>query len=512
MEQPGGLKSEGLIAKVFSADRRPLRYCVLPNGEETAVPSSITEAPSTATAAAANAQTTALTDCHLHETAQFCVKGDGGEVMAMVTASAFGPTPPAQYTGCHSHGEELFCYGPDTEETLFAPEGAAAATQVGAASAEPNEEPTSEGKNCHFHAGVELVTLYRVFGPLTNVSLQLERHCLEAGEREEGSSVEASAGASARICTKIDRDYHTGIRVGTLFVMLVTSSIGFLAVFGPILLVRFAHVHPSGYIFTVLRQFGTGVIISTAFVHLLTHADLMFANECLGTLQYEATTTAIVIAGAFLTFLLQYTSFRLYEARSRSVASMSGVGRTESMKGDTLDKSSQSNVPVKENVPRMDDPLSVVILEMGIIFHSAIIGVTLVVAGDSFYRILLVVIIFHQMFEGLALGSRISNLSTISLRKKLLMASAFALITPLGMAIGIGMLDSFNGNDKATIIAIGTLDAFSAGILAWTGFVQMWSHDWMYGELRDASMVQTILGMFALVSGLVAMSVLGKWA
>ncbi|KAI4111312.1 MAG: hypothetical protein LQ345_006831 [Seirophora villosa] len=246
-----------------------------------------------------------------------------------------------------------------------------------------------------------------------------------------------------------------------------------LTVFGPILLVRFAHIHPSGYIFTVLRQFGTGVIISTAFVHLFTHANLMFANECLGTLQYEATTTAIVIAGAFLTFLLQYSSFRLYEARSRSVASMSGASHTESMN---------------------------------------VIGVTLVVAGDSFYRILLVVIIFHQMFEGLALGVRISNLSTISMRKKLLMASAFALITPLGMAIGIGMLDSFNGNDKATIIAIGTLDAFSAGILAWTGFVQMWSHDWMYGELRDASLVQTLLGMFALVSGLVAMSVLGKWA
>lgn len=116
------------------------------------------------------------------------------------------------------------------------------------------------------------------------------------------------------------------------------------------------------------------------------------------------------------------------------------------------------------------------------------------------------------MFEGLALGVRISKLSTVRLRIKLLMASAFALITPLGMAIGLGVLDSFNGNDKATIIAIGTLDAFSAGILVWTGFVQMWSNDWMYGDLRDAGVIQTCLGMFALVSGLVAMSVLGKWA
>ena len=141
-----------------------------------------------------------------------------------------------------------------------------------------------------------------------------------------------------------------------------------------------------------------------------------------------------------------------------------------------------------------------------------VIGVTLVVAGDSFYKILVVVIIFHQMFEGLALGVRISHLSSVSLLKKLLMGSGFALITPLGMAIGLGVLDSFNGNDKATIIAIGTLDAFSAGILLWTGFIQMWSFDWLYGDLRDAGAVQTGLGMFALVAGLVVMSVLGKWA
>lgn len=37
------------------------------------------------------------------------------------------------------------------------------------------------------------------------------------------------------------------------------------------------------------------------------------------------------------------------------------------------------------------------------------------------------------------------------------------------MAIGTGVLGSFNGNDRATIVAIGTLDALSAGILIWRG-------------------------------------------
>lgn len=86
------------------------------------------------------------------------------------------------------------------------------------------------------------------------------------------------------------------------------------------------------------------------------------------------------------------------------------------------------------------------------------------------------------------------------------------MITPLGMAIGIGVLSHFNGNDKATIVAIATLDALSAGILLWSGFIQMWSWDWMYGELRHAGWVKAGLGMGAFVGGLVVMSALAKWA
>ncbi len=81
------------------------------------------------------------------------------------------------------------------------------------------------------------------------------------------------------------------------------------------------------------------------------------------------------------------------------------------------------------------------------------------------------------------------------------------------MAIGIGALHQFNGNDPATIIAIGTLDALSAGILVWVGVVEMWAHDWMLGgEMTRASPLRTVLGLVALVAGMAVMSLLGKWA
>lgn len=188
---------------------------------------------------------------------------------------------------------------------------------------------------------------------------------------------------------------------------------------------------------------------------------------------------------------------------------------------------------------------------------ALVVGLTLVVAGDSVFITLFIVIVFHQAFEGLALGTRIASVGSsattdenhtsqapsgdavspkptsetpvvgstlssedakegwksLSLVKKLVMAGAFAITTPIGMAIGIGVLQSFNGNDPSTIVAIGTLDAFSAGILVWVGVVEMWAGDWMFGgELADAGLAVTSIAGVGLVAGMVLMSFLGKWA
>lgn len=103
---------------------------------------------------------------------------------------------------------------------------------------------------------------------------------------------------------------------------------------------------------------------------------------------------------------------------------------------------------------------------------------------------------------------------TLSMPQKLLMASVFAVITPIGMAIGIGVLQHFNGNDPSTLITLATLDALSAGILIWVGLVEMWARDWMLagGEMVHAGAAVTTCGGLALVAGMALMSFLGKWA
>lgn len=247
----------------------------------------------------------------------------------------------------------------------------------------------------------------------------------------------------------------------------------------------------------------------------------MFTNECLGELEYEATTSAVVVAGIFIAFLLEYIGHRIIVARNSKNPSVETIpSESESQQVQPKEQHQHSTLAGLSHshgsydLTGPNSKFSVIVMETGILFHSILIGLTLVVAGDSFYKTLLVVIVFHQFFEGLALGARIATLPGAIFPSKASMALAFSLITPIGMAIGLGVLHTFNGNSRGTLIALGTLDALSAGILVWVGVVDMWARDWVIegGEMMNAKLGKVFTGGISFVSGLVLMGLLGKWA
>lgn len=76
-----------------------------------------------------------------------------------------------------------------------------------------------------------------------------------------------------------------------------------------------------------------------------------------------------------------------------------------------------------------------------------------------------------EMFEGLGLGSRLSalNLPGKWNYARYVAAIFYAICTPVGVAIGLGVRESYNGNGAKASIISGVLDATSAGILLYTG-------------------------------------------
>lgn len=413
--------------------------------------SSVVTVTRTATSSELKVTDAAITNCAFINSAYVCVDNSGfaGKLIPTPTSSS---DMPKLYTDCHAHDTSTFCVDSSGSEYEFVTQNSKLST----------------GKLCHFHAGVE--------------------HCVGDDESEV-------------VCEKVERDYNKPLRIGLLFVMLVTSAIG---VFFPTVFKKVPSFGINSLVFVLVKQFGTGVIISTAFVHLLTHAFLMWNNKCI-TLSYESTGTAITMAGLFLAFLVEYGSSRIL------IGNTVIQEKTEEASKEGVESNSVSFNNENETIKKLD-LINVLTTEAGILFHSILIGITLVVTADSYFITLFIVIVFHQFFEGLALGSRVAELQYTSMLHKCVMGGAFALITPIGMAIGLGVLEKFNGNNPLTIIALGTLDSLSAGILIWTGIGQWWARDWIHGELRNANMITTITGFVGLIGGLILMSFIGKWA
>lgn len=119
------------------------------------------------------------------------------------------------------------------------------------------------------------------------------------------------------------------------------------------------------------------------------------------------------------------------------------------------------------------------------------------------------------MFEGLGLGSRLSALYLPrSLRwTRYAAAMLYSICTPIGMAVGLGVRETYNGNGATANIASGVLDSLSAGILLYTGLVELMAHEIVLNPrmMKSSSGRLTyVFGCMLLGSGLMAL--LGRWA
>ncbi|KAJ2617081.1 hypothetical protein EV177_000730 [Coemansia sp. RSA 1804] len=163
--------------------------------------------------------------------------------------------------------------------------------------------------------------------------------------------------------------------------------------------------------------------------------------------------------------------------------------------------------------------ISTYILELGICMHSVLIGLDLSVTTGSGFKTLLVAICFHQFCEGLALGSRLAspirNLTKSHARAFLgaaVSAAVFMLITPLGMVIGIGVRYSYQPNSPSSLMAMGVLDSLAAGILLYSGLVNLLAEEFGTLEFRGYRVRKKVACFLFCFVGAGVMALIGKWA
>jgi solute carrier family 39 (zinc transporter), member 1/2/3 len=371
-----------------------------------------------------------------------------------------------------------------------------------------------------------------------------------------------------------DYNGRIGLRIAALFIIWITSTVG--AVF-PIYANRHKGMGVPEWTFFVAKYFGSGVIVATAFIHLLSPAEDALRNPCLtGAITEYSWVEGIILMTIFVLFfvelmVMRYGNFgaehehehehshaepirkspgqdskgilladeqRLGRSTKASLASEQDAFDAVSAVRSRSRNRSTTHAPGEDHLGHarqhtdiedvgaedVNNPFTVedykaqmtaiFILEFGIIFHSVFIGLTLAVAGAEF-NTLFVVLIFHQTFEGLGLGSRLAVTPWPKPKKwtPYILGVAYGVSTPLAIAIGLGVRKSYPPGSQTTLIVNGVFDSVSAGILIYTGLVELMAHEFMFSHAMRKAELKVVLAAFGLMClGAGLMALLGKWA
>ncbi|KAF5390491.1 hypothetical protein D9757_005248 [Collybiopsis confluens] len=181
------------------------------------------------------------------------------------------------------------------------------------------------------------------------------------------------------------------------------------------------------------------------------------------------------------------------------------------------------NIRPSHSVPSLhddqtDSPLAqiigVAVLEFGILLHSVLIGLTL--AADPDFKILFIVIVFHQTFEGLGLGSHLAYMQLAPAYRDIPIWGAllYGITTPVGVAAGLGVRTTYSPDSTTASIVSGVMDALSADILIYTIMVELIAHEILLNrEMRFVvSNWKLARSVMMLISGCGIMALLAKWA
>lgn len=299
--------------------------------------------------------------------------------------------------------------------------------------------------------------------------------------------------------------------------ILVAGAIG---VTMPLLLRNIKALRPETPIHFLVKAFAAGVILATGFIHILPDAFDSLTSPCLSKKPWSNFPFAgfIAMMAAILTLTMEALATG-YQTRSElqkpqpldhyrdhdDMENNNSAGHVHAPGSAILmlERSNSSTLLRTRIISQ--------VLELGIVVHSVIIGISLgTTQSPKVIKPLIAALSFHQFFEGMGLGGCIAQ-AKFKTGAMTIMVLFFSLTTPSGIAIGIGISKSYNEYSATALIVEGSLNSASAGILIYMALVDLLASDFMNPKLLRNFKLQ-IGANFALLLGAFCMSSLATLA
>jgi len=321
------------------------------------------------------------------------------------------------------------------------------------------------------------------------------------------------------------------LKVLSVFMILIVSFVGITI---PVYLVRVDNVRVK-YAFDILRCLSIGLILGVALLHMLPEANAILeeaqlvsppevgVNETTTIAEAEAEPYpfAFLFAGlgVVVMLFLEQIAEHLAESSPKKAEPKADVSMTTDPKVDVSVSQLEAQHEHTHGSDELhshhhvtlavgDDKVKAYVIEISISLHSILIGIGLGVLTDyAEIQVLLVALCFHQLFEGIALGGAVvkANQSKWFLGALIFF---FSLSCPLGVAIGAGISQSFDPEDKGGLWTQGILYSLACGTLLYIGL-----YDLMAQSFQKANLGGKKFGMvFSVLVGVGLMALLAVWA
>lgn len=375
---------------------------------------------------------------------------------------------------------------------------------------------------------------------------------------------QAAAAMPASGCSYVDgggedacRDDESAFRLKMIAIGTILVS-GVFGVALPLVGRKRRFLRTDGSLFVLAKAFAAGVILATGFVHMLHDAQTALTDPCLPESPWRRFPFSgfVAMLAALGTLVVDFVCTQLYERKHReeqmglkaaaaAAASASAAGceaivavaaeldaggsggsgakdamhivgihahaaahrhvhEEEHGHGHAHDDEGQVSSHVRHVVVSQ-------ILELGIVSHSVIIGLSLGVSqSPCTIRPLIAALSFHQFFEGFALGGCISQ-AQFQNAAAAIMACFFAITTPAGVGLGTVLARQYNAGSARALVVEGILDSVSAGILIYMALVDLIAADFLSRRMSCDFRMQ-VASYAALFLGAASMSSLAIWA
>ncbi|KAI3829992.1 hypothetical protein L1987_04124 [Smallanthus sonchifolius] len=335
---------------------------------------------------------------------------------------------------------------------------------------------------------------------------------------------------SARALACRDSHAAASLKLISMFVIFFTSVIGISA---PVMLARLFHGKPLyDKAILIIKCFAAGVILSTSLVHVLPDAYNALADCQVSSLHPWKDfpfSGLITLIGVLTALLVDLTATSHVDGHSHGHGNGNGskdvntgytrIGDDEEMKKSVVEievvvAEEERRRLKEEEMVKLKQRMVSQVLEIGIIFHSVIIGVTMGMSQNQCtIKPLVAALAFHQIFEGMGLGGCIAQ-AGFKFGTTAYMCIMFSVTTPMGIALGM-ILFSMTGYDDSNpnaLIMEGLLGSLSSGILIYMGLVDLIALDFFHNKLMSSETRLKKISFLALVLGSISMSILALWA